>query len=160
MPADQHATLRAVSALAQGIQKDVDAHRKETATDALLEREIQYQLPVGGTATAEPSEAIWGTVSFNFEHSFPSVSQGMRDSDLETPQVSFGWQLKTGTPVALFASVRNWVYDDTKNITGVRLSVSALALGSSDDVDFRAVLHLTIQGWGAPTDTFEDTEGS
>lgn len=160
MPAEQHALNRTLQGLAQGIQKDIDAHRKETATDALVEREIQYQLPVSGTATASPEDAVWGTVSFNFEHSFPSMSQGMRDSDLDSPQVSFGWEMASGTPVALFAIVRSWQYDDTKNINGVRLSVSALALGSSEDVDFRATLHITIQGWGAPTDTFEDTEGS
>lgn len=160
MPATSHALQRSLKALTFGVQQKVEAKREQGAYDRLQEREAFYQLPISGTATADPQKAIWSENTVQFETTFPGDPSGERDADFSTPTVRFGSSITSGQPVAITATVRTWVRNEQDDVIGATIAATALALGATSDVDFRGYLHVGFQGWGAPEDSFDDTEGT
>lgn len=160
MSASQHALARSLRALTFGVAQKIETKRNEGAIDHLQEREQQFQLPVGGTASPDPATAVWTESAIRFETHFPSEADGMRNADFDTPQVWFGVVVTSQQPVGVHACVRNWLRDEQSDVIGAVIAATAVAYGATTNVDFRGYLHATFQGWGAPEDNYDDTEGS
>ena len=82
--------------------------------------------------------------------------------DFQEPTCWFGSVVESGGPVMVTATVIAWRKSEIGDIVGARLAATAIALGvpvSDDPPLFSGFLHATFQGWGAPTDTYDDTEG-
>jgi hypothetical protein len=126
--------------------------RTERDTEgALLERELQFQLPIRGRAEQLLG---WGEIELEFEFEF-YYAPAQRDSDLDWPQMTYGYQISSGGPVGVFCCVTGWVVDErTDAVTGCKLAVSAIG----DSQDFTGLVHVSFQGYAISRDDFDDTD--
>lgn len=158
----QHLLARSVRKLAVDIVRDTSVKRLRDADTVLAEREEQVQLAVSGLATAAPG---WAVIAVPFQQVF-TTSTERRQSQLDRPHTWFGYEMvslsdaETDAPsaggVMLAAHVSSWSMQDGINITGAKVAVSAFAPVRS--FNFRAVVHMTFQGYGVPRDPEPDME--
>lgn len=115
----------------------------------LEELDLQFQLPISGTAT--PNVA-WSSVEIVFDVEF-HYAPAQRDSDLEVPHMTYGAYLPVGQ-VGIVAMVRSWkVEPKNDGITGCTLNIGCFASSSQA---FTGDLHVTFQGFGMSRDDLSD----
>lgn len=161
--ADQHRLARSIRKLAIGTVRDLEVRRGQRTTGALDEREEQYQIAVSGTATDYP---LWTPAELPLDTAF-SIATGTRESSLQRPQVSFGYELTAvqrqndelvwepvTDGVILSAVVRDWHFDVAYAIDKLTVLIGAIAPG--DELMFSGFVHVTLQGFGTPRDTQPD----
>jgi hypothetical protein len=158
-----HALARAVTRMARDGVVDLDRRRAMLGYDQLGEIEHQFQLPVEGTVAANPS---WTDVTIEFDVDFFEAQQ-QRDSPLTLPQVWVGATLSvtdddendTGSGVAYSVIVTDWNQDDRGAYIGcsVRMGIWAPGL-TGGTVNVEGLIHLTFQGYGAPTENSPDLD--
>ncbi|MEA2492978.1 MAG: hypothetical protein QOJ29_889 [Thermoleophilaceae bacterium] len=154
--ANAHALHRSLAALTFGVARDVENKKRQARLDALGEREQQFQIDVSGWASGDP---FFGEMDVKFGIGFVTDPRGQRDSDLIFPQVTFGTVYDRGnrSPIVLLPSVVDWDIRDETLYVGCTLQVGVWAPRNRDPDRFAAVLHMTIQGFGAPmTNSLED----
>jgi hypothetical protein len=133
-----------------GTQRQRRERARRDLEGNLAERELQYQLPVRGNAA---DVLGWGEIELEFEWEF-HYAPAQRESDLDWPHMTYGAQIDSGGPVALFCCVTGWAVDErTDAITGCALAVAALG-----DGDFAGLLHVSFQGFAISRDDFDDTD--
>lgn len=152
MAAGAHALRRSLRAMTFGAVEQNQRKLNADSIDKLEEREEQLLIPVSGSAAVDPYDCLWAVVNVPFQTFFPGESQGMRDSDFNEPFHWFGYRVDTRTPVALYAHVYAWDQNTNLDFVGCTVRMTAIALGSSEKVEFTGAVMLTIQGWGAPDD--------
>jgi hypothetical protein len=144
---------RAMNALTIGTVKDLAALEEQRRLDGLQEVEEQYQILVSGNAE---EFAAWQYVEVRFGLVFIDGT-GQRDSDLVRPHFTYGAEMFTATPVALQATVMEWVTNNRNETIGAKLAIGVMATDVA--TRFRAALHAAFQGWGQPANTFPDDVG-
>jgi hypothetical protein len=164
--ADQHRLARSIRRLAIGVVRDVETRRGGRAANTVDEREEQFQIALAGTATDYP---LWQAVELPLNTAF-SIATGNRDSTLQRPQVSFGYELTlvqrqndvlvwepVSDGVILSAAVRDYHFDAAQTIDRATILLCAIAPG--DELQFSGFVHATFQGFGAPRDSQPDEAG-
>lgn len=134
----------------------LDKRRTMLGYDALDETEQQFQLPIAGTVTTTMS---FGVVNVTFSVDFFDAPE-QRDSPLSVPQFTYGAFIDptnqglanpTGA-VLVCACVSSWVSDTRGAITGAQVTIGTCVPGLSGSFTFSGYVHLTFQGFGAPTE--------
>jgi hypothetical protein len=161
--ADQHRLARSIRRLAIGVVRDVETRRTGRAANTVDEREEQFQIAISGTATDYP---FWQAVELPLLTAF-TIATGSRDSTLQRPQASFGYELTAvqrindenvwepvSDGVILSAAVRDYHFDAAHAIDRVTVLLAAIAPG--DELQFTGFVHVTFQGFGAPRETQPD----
>lgn len=154
MSVRRHALLRAASVSSSTI-RDLERRRAMLGYDALSEIEQQVQIAINGTATAT---LMWTTATVDFNVSF-AMAPEQRDSALTMPHFTYGVYVASAGAsddstlgIAVQVNVRSWVRDaDTRAVTGATVVIGA-ASGTEDTVEFSGYVHLSFQGFGAPTE--------
>lgn len=163
----RHSLQRSIRKLAIDVVRDRDRRTGGRQVNAADEREEQFQIQVSGLATDYPA---WATFDLEFDTIF-ALGNGRRDSGLVRPHVLMGYELvdvlrsnpDTGHSdqvpegVLLMAAVRKWHFTSSLTIDGATLSVCAHA--PTDELSFRGFVHVTVQGFGSPSDAQPDTGG-
>ncbi len=134
---------------------DLEKRRALLGYDMLQEQEQQFQLPIAGTAAAAISFA---SVDLLFAVDFFDAPE-QRDSPLSVPQFTFGAFIAptvqpdnpTGA-VLVTACVSEWTLDDRGAIVGATVTVGTCVPGAADEFPFEGYVHLTFQGYGAPSE--------
>lgn len=157
-----HALERSIRELSIGGVLALDKRRNLAGYDQLQEIEHQFQIPISGKAS---SGAGWTKVKLAFDVAFVFAPE-QRDSPLAIPHFSYG-PVVSGQPplgssadpnnpdslVAVFCQVIDWARDGASDaIVGAVVGVGCSTLGGSD-VEFTGYLHLTFQGYGAPSES-------
>jgi hypothetical protein len=161
--ADQHALGRSIRRLAIGMVRDVDQRRTMKSQNTLDEREEQFQIAVSGTATDYP---LWSAIDLGLDTAF-SIATGNRNSTLQRPQLSFGYELTAvlrqndalvwepvSDGVILSAVLRDYHFDSAHTLD--RATVLLCAIAPGDELQFTGFVHVTFQGFGAPRETQPD----
>lgn len=158
----EHLLQRSVRKLAVDIVRDVGARAQLNADTVLAEREEQVQLDLRGTATSTPA---WSQLEVPFQHAF-LTSNARRNSQLVRPHFTPGFELlSVSNPqnepvvggVLILPTVIGWKVESGIAITGVTVALCAWA-PAGIELSFRAVAHLTFQGFGMPQDPEPDME--
>lgn len=146
MPGPMHKLHRAMEDLTLNIQAAIRDRDERNYELGMVEHEEQIQIPIGG-----PINGL-GFQTFEVEFDSPFFyAPAQRDSDLERPHFSFGYE--TETDVVISCRVAAWTDKETNGATiGATVGVAVL---STSDVTFEGVLHLTFKGFAA----LEETEG-
>lgn len=133
----------------------VEKRREELGYDALGEIEQQFHCPFSGAAGTEVAVS---TVTVEFEVEFFDAPE-QRNSSLSKPHMTFGAFIEPGGESAMFsASVNEWVMDEERGaFIGAVVSVVVCAPGTSG-VAFTGSLHLTFQGFGAPSENVPELD--
>ncbi len=155
MSVARHSLDRASRGIRISAPLALDKRRAMLGYDALAETEQQFQLPLAGTATANMS---FGTADLEFSVDFFDAPE-QRDSPLSEPQFTFGAFIdpteQTDNPtgaVLVCACVSEWVRDTRGAITGAKVTIGTCVPGALGQFDFTGTVHLTFQGYGAPTE--------
>lgn len=131
----QSMTLGAIRA-----SKEAEA---QAAIDQLAEIDLQFQLPIQGTAYAA---ARWGSVQLAFDTPFyDAVDQ--RDSPYIEPIFTYGVILNRGH-VFITCAIEAWEGDQINGIKGATVAVGACNPGGRSQ-KFSGHIHLNFQGYGA-----------
>jgi hypothetical protein len=164
----QHSLSRSIQRLAVDVVRDRERRVAGTGPMRMAEREEQFQIQVSGIATDMPG---YVSAELEFETGFV-IASGDRNSELQRPQVMMGYELTevarinveagqvTQPPalgVILCAVIRDWKFTESLVMTGASVAVTAIAPG--DEVSFRGFVHVTFEGYGAPTEPKPDTGG-
>lgn len=166
-PADQRSLARSIRRLAIGVVRDTDARKTGRTANGFAEREEQFQIAISGTATDYP---LWTPVTVNFDTAF-TVATGRRDSMLQRPQLSTGFELTSvkrfndldayepvSAGVMFSAIVREWGFDQgSYTLNAATVLIGAVAPG--DELLFSGFVHLTFQAFGVPRDDQPDEAG-
>jgi hypothetical protein len=151
-----HRVQRSLAAITVRTKQAYDAHEARQRELAARETTAQFKVTVNGTANGHMA---WSDHKITFHEPFYSDSE--RDSDFDVPHFTFGYELPTGAPIMLSAHVRVWDIDQDEVVRGATVRIGVCRPGlrdrAADTVKFRAITHLTFQGWAAPT--LNDDEG-
>jgi hypothetical protein len=143
---------RSFKGLRIGATLDMQKIQERAEKDGLIEREEQFHIAVSGLAE-EFFE--WTTTKIKFATAFVDAT-GQRDSPFDRPHIAVGCEIYTPVPVAINAVVMEWETTDRNETVGATI---AIGVSSSDQATkFKGAVHLTIQGYGAPINTFDDAE--
>lgn len=152
--ASTHAIHRAAEKLAIGVARDVSSARDADAPYRVDERWDMFQVQAQGIAGDDP---IWQFGDLPFDNVYTKLD-GRRNSDLQRPQIMWAFEQTVGvsatsglplTPIIPTLIVTDWAITDDDRIEGCSFAVCALAPG--DSVRFDGFFHLTIQGFGSPS---------
>lgn len=139
--APEGALRRAMAQVTLGTALRIQARAQREAQVAIRELDLQYQVPISGTADSGPA---FSTVTLEFDVDF-FYAPGQRDSELTRPHMTFGGE--ADGEIMLTATVTDWTIDDDNGaITGCTVAVGAVAATSTA---FKGLVHLNFQGWGA-----------
>lgn len=135
---------RVMRGLTIGVVRETDARDKRAKALGLNEIEEQFQIPVGGAAgTSVSMEAVELTFDYPFY-----FAPGMRDSDFDVPQMTYGAQLDGA--VIYSVAVLGWDRDVAdESVKGATVGISVCAPGTTEGVSFGGFVHVTFQGFGA-----------
>jgi hypothetical protein len=137
---------RVMQNLTIGVVRETQERERRALALGLQEIDQQFQIPVSGSAG---TTIAWSSAAVGFDYPF-AYAPGMRDSDLDVPQMTYGAVIESGTPVVLTAVVTDWTREPTDDsITGATLQIGAYSPGAAAAIDFGAFLHVTFQGYGA-----------
>lgn len=141
----------AVSRAVRGITVDaitsLDKKRQQLGFDSLGELEQQFQLAIEGTAA---QTIAWEEREIKFNVEFYDATE-QRDSSFTVPHVTYGAVITSDDPVMISVCVREWNERSDRAIVGATVAVGATNPGGSQ-VDFEGYVHITFQGYGAPTE--------
>lgn len=151
------AIQRSLEKLAFSIR--VKAVAKANAGNAYQLTEVfqQYQIDVSGSVGSSPA---FNEVQVPFQEMFYDVP-GQRDSNHSEPHFTCGLVLDDGSPDLIYSvAVTDWNTDAQGNFTAatVRIGMFNPVLGSG--TSFTGRLHVTFQGYSAPTDTTPADDGA
>lgn len=111
------------------------------------------KVPVGGKAGGV---AAYKKVYVPFDTPFyPAPDR--RDSEFDTPVMTFGVEMDSPDPVQLWALVQTWDTDADGLTKGAYVQIGIAQPGADQLVDFSAQVVLLFQGWTAPA--IDDDEG-
>lgn len=146
-----HADLhRSVAAMGFGFQVAIGRKTAETARQKLAESDQQFQLGVSGLAG---TIVAWSDARITFAETLVFAPTQRDSNRLPQPHVYFGSVLRSGPPVIITGIVDSWIQDRNGNFTGAHIKIGVHSPGATAQVRFEAELHVTVQGFGAPTDT-------
>jgi hypothetical protein len=151
-PRQRHNLAASVRRLAIDIAAARERKTRTLADELLGEREEQFQVEITGTAGA----LAWSTIELGFEHVY-SEAIARRTSQLKVPQFHAGFELRQPRDrgVVLHAQVARWLYD------GPHVGGVLVRLGAEDPygpTPYRAVAHLTFQGYGVLRDDGDEED--
>lgn len=135
---------RSISAMGFGLQQEVQRKVGETARSKLTEIEQQFQIEVNGDAD---SRLVWATEKLQFQEILYYAPTQRVGNRLDTPHVYFGCEMKSGPLTLISGCVKEWEGDRGSGYSGAVIGIAAQGNGK-----FRGVLHVTVQGFGAPLD--------
>lgn len=148
-----HGSLgRSLSRMAIHVNQEANKKTHEGDRFAANETDQQFQLDIAGKARATP---IIGTSKLFFDETIYCDIANRDNPNLE-PHVYVGKVIDSGPHVFIDAHVTSWSRDPNGNYVGCTVRV-----GAYDPTDsrrnFSGRLHVTIQGYSAPSDTDEPT---
>lgn len=141
-----HSIGRSISQLGFRLHDQREKKSKEGARSALTETDQQFQLTVVGEAGTLPT---WETIEVDFDETIYKAP-AQRDNPLEEPHFTFGSSMQSEDPVILHASVKEWKRDSGGNFTGAVLHIGASGGTAEKPTPFKAIMHLTFQGFSSP----------
>lgn len=148
--ARHHALERSLAALTIGMVKRVRDREASLAEGKLTERQVQFQIPMSGTAY---QGVAWTKRHLHFDVTFHGAT-GDRDVPYNAPQVYSGFVIDPSDekapvlPIIPTVAVQ-WIKDDQEATTGCILHVGVHS-PTPEPVEFEGYLHVTFQGWGSP----------
>lgn len=150
MPARTRSKPGDVQRVLQGITIGVvqEQHRRAESAAELGLREIegQFQFDISGQAG---TTIAWDESDCSFDYPF-YYAPGMRDSDLETPHMTYGAIIESATPVAVVACVREWKQDPTDDsYIGATVAIGVFSPGAEAAIEYGGAVHVSFQGYGA-----------
>lgn len=143
---------RSMKGLTIGVVKNKEAADKRAAQDGLTEREEQVHIQVSGRAEEFSS---WQRKKVRFGTAFVDAT-GQRDSPFDRPHFTFGAVIETPDPVGIVACVMDWITTERNETIGAEVAIGVL--GTDESVKFRGSVHCTFEGYGAPANTFDDSD--
>jgi hypothetical protein len=150
VPPLHHQLERSLSRMTLGVVRRVREVEAASSHLKLTEREEQFQIPIQGTAY---QGIVWIKKPITFETRFFGAT-GQRDSELERPQVSYGYVIDPTDPseptAPLVVSLACEFRSDDREATYAAVVHIGVHSPTPDPVDFEGYVHLTFQGWGAP----------
>jgi hypothetical protein len=146
--------VRSISRMTIQTRRAIDRKSREADAYKLAETEQQFQIPVSGTLGTEPA---WATSEVQFEEIF-YVAPYQRDNQNPEPQVTYGYVRESGAPVIVTALVDSWVRDPESNFIGANIMIGTHDPGGAGE-DYAGRVHMTFQGYSAPRDTTDGTDG-
>lgn len=147
------ALSRSIAALAFGNVERFYEDQRTRARESLAEYMQQFQVPVSGTLGGSIG---WANLNVDFD--VPMLrSPASRHAPFDKPTFTYGVYLQTGVDGIIVANVRKWV-EDERSVNGALLRVGAYVPGAASETAFKATLHLTFQGLGAPIDDESDLD--
>lgn len=147
MSARRDALSRSLSAMTIGVVK---AKEQRDRTDDLLglrETEEQHRISIEGEAS---QILAWTNVEIALDNVYLAAT-GQREIPHETPQIWHGAEIESATPVLVTACVMEWKRTTNDEIVG-----ATVAVGTMGEGPFSGYLHLTIQGFAAPSDDAQE----
>lgn len=150
----QHAAAaRLASALGQMTSGVVEGQRgRDEELFALEPTEMAQQVHINVSGQAGRKRV---TIEQVVDWPYPFmmvVSQSQNDSSLQTPHFNCGIVLKSDDYVMIDASVRDWIENDARLITGAKVKITVVAPEAPKMVPYDAVVHLTFMGFAAPSE--------
>lgn len=127
-----------------GSVKSMQAKRQQDTEYDLREIELQYHIPVSGTAGTLLTWAEPVTIPFEWGFHYAPMQ---RDSELEIPHFTYGAYIVTETPVGLLACVSGW-QEEPRNgaITAADVSIGIMGHDEAALIDFQGYVHASFQG--------------
>lgn len=142
---------RSMRALHIGTVQGASQRRMQRELEGLAERQDQFLVPVVGRGEEFP---VWSEVHINFNITFVDAT-GQRDVPFDRPLMTYGAVVEEGGPVGLLACVTRWDTNRRNEVTGCMLSIGAVATDHARS--FRGELHVSFEGYGAPTEAYGDS---
>jgi hypothetical protein len=139
--------------LSIGVVRDQQEFEDQIKVDGLQEKEQQFWVEVSGRAE---EFASWAKTEVEFEQHYVDAT-GDRDSPFDRPHFTFGAVLDTSTPVALFATVMEYLTNDRNETVGAKVAIGMLATDRATNVKGR--VNLTFQGYCQAPSGFADDIG-
>lgn len=166
MPRPNAAALeRSLSMMLVGVTKQREADEVEAAPLRLDETDQVFQVAVEGEAGA--AIGTWAPFTVDFDYMFV-YAPTQRMVQYDRPQFTWGFELRSSTPVLVYCQLTGWATQDTDpeidatiTTTGAELVVGAFSPGledGDDPIPYRGLLHLNFGGFAAPYDTPSDDE--
>lgn len=158
MPVASNSLQRSLAYLTLGAVRDIERARAAVASSKLQEGFQQFQIPVMGTANYG---VLWAKLKLEFDFIFFAAT-GQRDSPYDRPQFSYGYVVEAAddkapvVPVFVSCAVQ-YIDTDDGATRGCWLHVGVLS-PTAEARPFEGYLHVTFQGWGAPSDDAEGNE--
>lgn len=142
---------RAIKGLTLGLVRDQQEFENQIRVDGLQEKEQQFWVEISGRAE---EFASWAIREIEFEQHYVDAT-GQRDSPFDRPHFTFGSVLDSSTPVALFATVMEYMVNDRNETVGAKVAIGMLATDEATNVKGR--VNLTFQGYcQAPSGLADD----
>lgn len=134
-----------------GVVRDQQDFENQIKVDGLQEQEQQFWIEVAGRAE---EFASWAIKEIEFEQHYVDAT-GQRDSPFDRPHFTFGGVLDSPDPVALFATVMEYVTNDRNETVGAKVAIGISSTDKSTNVKGR--VNLTFQGYcQAPSGLADD----
>lgn len=145
---------RSLSRMTVNLHRQIETKRNADQHYRMRERDQQYQHAFSGKLGPHPVEA---TFKILFDILFVGDAAMARDSQFDTPQVRFGFEMTSAPDGTVpYAHVVEWIRDDSFNFTGCKVRVGVhnprLGQGAVARLPYKGVIHCSFQGYGAPID--------